>query len=345
MATEPSTTSETTWIETDFFKVWMCGMLGGLLYWLWSFLPESGLQDPTFLQLLIYGFLGGGSATVLVFMVFNVERSDKPRLYTLGIVGGFAFAVVLQNLPISTWVGDRGEHEKDGRLSLVDEAPASDVTQSVLGDMAEAVQERENVQEESTTIDQAFAIGDKLRGEERIKESVEQFRAIAVILKDIDRERAASAWLRVGQLLLDEGDYESLEGAIDAYDKAVRLRGANLVALNNSGVAKSRLGRYDEAIVDYEKAIDLERVPEAFNNLGVAKAHLGRYDEAIADYEEAIDLKDDYAFAYYNRGAANRSLDRTARAREDFEAALSLAQSAGDDTLANSIKRDLEILP
>ena len=45
--------------------------------------------------------------------------------------------------------------------------------------------------------------------------------------------------------------------------------------------------------------------PNAYNNRGAAKAALGRYDDALADYDEAVRLKPDYAYAYYNRGAAN----------------------------------------
>jgi tetratricopeptide (TPR) repeat protein len=45
-----------------------------------------------------------------------------------------------------------------------------------------------------------------------------------------------------------------------------------------------------------------------YNNRGNAKRKLGKYQEAIADYNQAIKLKPDYADAYNNRGSAKYDL-------------------------------------
>ena len=63
------------------------------------------------------------------------------------------------------------------------------------------------------------------------------------------------------------------------------------------------LGRYDDAIVDYDKAIHLK--PDdatTYSNRGTAKGMLGRYDDAIADFDKALRLKPDDAATYSNRG-------------------------------------------
>ena len=65
------------------------------------------------------------------------------------------------------------------------------------------------------------------------------------------------------------------------------------------------LGRYEEAIADYDKAIGLDpKYAPAYNNRGNAYYDLGQYEEAIADYDRAIALNPEYADAYTNKGLA-----------------------------------------
>ena len=113
--------------------------------------------------------------------------------------------------------------------------------------------------------------------------------------------------------------------AISDYDKAIQLEPDYAGAYDNRGSAKASLGRYDEAISDYDKAIQLE--PDyagAYDNRGSAKASLGRYDEAISDYDKAIQLEPDYAGAYDNRGSAKASLGRYDEAISDYDKAIQI---------------------
>ena len=49
-------------------------------------------------------------------------------------------------------------------------------------------------------------------------------------------------------------------------------------------------GRYDEALVDYTKAIDLDpNLAMAYNNRASIYSKRGQYDLAIADYTKAIE--------------------------------------------------------
>lgn len=63
---------------------------------------------------------------------------------------------------------------------------------------------------------------------------------------------------------------------------------------------------------------------EAYHNRGNAKSNLGQHQEAIADYNKAIELNPVSAEAYYNRGTANQSLERTQEADEDLKRAAKL---------------------
>ena len=86
------------------------------------------------------------------------------------------------------------------------------------------------------------------------------------------------------------------ENAIADYDKAIQLKPDLADAYSNRGNAKGRLERYEDAITDFDKAIQLEPdMAEAYSNRGNAKGGLGRYEDAIIDYDKAIQLKPDLA--------------------------------------------------
>lgn len=78
---------------------------------------------------------------------------------------------------------------------------------------------------------------------------------------------------------------------------------SNAIIPNVLGAIYFKLGKYEKAIFNYNKAIDLKTdYTEAIANRGVALKNLGKYQEAITSYETAIKLKPDYAEAYNNLG-------------------------------------------
>lgn len=92
-----------------------------------------------------------------------------------------------------------------------------------------------------------------------------------------------------------------------------------------SAIARHALGRYDEALADFNRALELEPDdPEVFNNRGVTYDHLERYEEALSDYGRALKLKPDYPATLFNRGATYSSLGRYEAALADYTRALEL---------------------
>lgn len=76
-------------------------------------------------------------------------------------------------------------------------------------------------------------------------------------------------------------------------------------AHNNRGAALKALGRFDEALASYEKAIALKPdYADAFHNRANVLRELKRFDEALASYDKAISLRPNYANAFNNRGGA-----------------------------------------
>jgi hypothetical protein len=83
----------------------------------------------------------------------------------------------------------------------------------------------------------------------------------------------------------------------------LEIKGDYPEALNNLGGALMETGRPDEAIGQYQRAIELRsELPELHNNLGKAFRAAGRVSDAIAAHERALFLKPDNADAHWNRG-------------------------------------------
>jgi len=68
------------------------------------------------------------------------------------------------------------------------------------------------------------------------------------------------------------------------------------------GYNSAEIGEYDDAILYYQKSIELYPYAEAYLNIGVIYADKGNYDKAIECFQKAIEINPDYAGAYYNMG-------------------------------------------
>jgi tetratricopeptide (TPR) repeat protein len=96
-------------------------------------------------------------------------------------------------------------------------------------------------------------------------------------------------------------DYQS-EFAI--WSDTVGKRPQNARAQINFGVALRNLGRYEDAVMHFNKALRLKPdYASAHNNLGIILVKLGRFEEAFAHYQQAVRLKPDYASGHNNLGA------------------------------------------
>ncbi len=123
----------------------------------------------------------------------------------------------------------------------------------------------------------------------------------------------------------------SYEEAIRDYNKAIELNPNDARAYHNRGYAKSKLGIFDEAIRDYDKAIELTpNATKIYNSRGIAKAKLGRYEEAIKDFEKVIELDPNDAIAYNNRGTAKDKVGRVDEAIRDYNKVIELDPNDAD---------------
>ena len=125
-----------------------------------------------------------------------------------------------------------------------------------------------------------------------------------------------------GYALRELGRYEE---AIAAYDKALKIKPDYHLAWDGRGVALNELGRYEEAIAAYDKALKIKPdFHEAWNNRGVTLNKLGRYKEAIAAYDKAIEIKPDKYLAWHGRGNILEKLGRYKEAIAAYDKALEI---------------------
>jgi tetratricopeptide (TPR) repeat protein len=165
------------------------------------------------------------------------------------------------------------------------------------------------------------------------------------------------AHINIGVSLNNDGAHAR---AARHLERALRIAPASATAAGVLGDARLALGRSEEALQLYRRALvrepdsprwhrglgrallDLERTEEAVESyrralaikpnadrihgdLGLALYHMKRYDEAVASYEEALRLDPDLAEVHGNLGVALLEIGEADRALAQFERALALS--------------------
>ena len=98
--------------------------------------------------------------------------------------------------------------------------------------------------------------------------------------------------------------------------------------LFRSGEVLQALGRHEDAIIEFTKAIEEEGEDHidysAFVYRGISFDYLGELEKALEDYNNTLKIYDKSSMAYYYRGLAFLKLDQKRKAIKDLEIALSL---------------------
>jgi tetratricopeptide (TPR) repeat protein len=116
-----------------------------------------------------------------------------------------------------------------------------------------------------------------------------------------------------------------LDEALADYDKAIALYPSLHIAYYNRGVVFSQMGQLDRALADYNAAIALNPSYDiAYHNRGVVLSQMGRLDMALMDYGKAIELNPTFAEAYRDRGAVFFQMGQYEKALDDYGEAIAL---------------------
>lgn len=79
----------------------------------------------------------------------------------------------------------------------------------------------------------------------------------------------------------------------------------------NKGVAFNNLRRYKEAVICYDKVIEIDKnLAGAWHNKGISLANLGRYKEAIESYDQSLAINPENAETLYEKAISLSNLGR-----------------------------------
>jgi superkiller protein 3 len=174
----------------------------------------------------------------------------------------------------------------------------------------------------------------------RYNESLQAFDKAAAIGTANNRpELEALPWIDEGYVLMDMGRYEEADLL---YKKIIGLNftdeGSNRQladAWRGRGNALASLGKYNESLQAFEKAIELnsEKAPYAWTGKGDALLASGRYDEALKAYDRALKLYPEFAdagiaHAQKGKGDSLTSLGKSKEALAAYGAAVGASDKA-----------------
>ena len=112
------------------------------------------------------------------------------------------------------------------------------------------------------------------------------------------------------------------EDAIEQFEKVLQINPRYIRAKANIAFVLRRQDRIDEAIEIYKELLEINPDwPEVHNDLGRVYAYKGMADEAIECYKEAVRLRPDFAEAVNNWGMVLKDQGKTAEAMEKFKKA------------------------
>jgi tetratricopeptide (TPR) repeat protein len=113
------------------------------------------------------------------------------------------------------------------------------------------------------------------------------------------------------------------EEALHDYDWSIQLAPYSVDPVLNRGVVLESLGRYSEAASDYRAVLAAEpNDPAAWNNLGNVASAEGNWQEALDSYGRAVRLAPEFSFAAGNYALALYQVGRDNEALKQFRSLL-----------------------
>ena len=138
----------------------------------------------------------------------------------------------------------------------------------------------------------------------------------------------------------DNFELADYKEAILDYNKALELSPTEIcLVYSMRGNAKRNLGDFDGAISDQNKALDFDPLyADGYFNRGIAKFKKGDFDGAIQDYSQVLKINPKDSDAFFNRANVKKEIGDMQGACEDWKKAADL----GDDDAKKFLKEHCE---
>jgi len=140
----------------------------------------------------------------------------------------------------------------------------------------------------------------------------------------------------------DKFELADYEEAILDYNKALELSPTEIcLVYSMRGNAKRNLGDFDGAISDQNKALNFDPLyADAYFNRSSAKFQKGDFDGAIEDYSQVITIKPNDSDAFFNRANVKKEVGDIQGACEDWRKAADLGDKEATDSLKRFCNKD-----
>ena len=138
----------------------------------------------------------------------------------------------------------------------------------------------------------------------------------------------------------DKFELADYEEAILDYNKALELSPTEIcLVYSMRGNAKRNLGDFDGAISDQNQALDYDPLyADGYFNRGIAKFKKGDFDGAIQDYSQVLKINPKDSDAFFNRANVKKEIGDIKDACEDWRKAADL----GDDDATKFLREHCE---
>ena len=138
----------------------------------------------------------------------------------------------------------------------------------------------------------------------------------------------------------DKFELADYEDAILDYNKALELSPTEIcLVYSMRGNAKRNLGDFEGAISDQNKALDFDPLyADGYFNRGIAKFKKGDFDGAIQDYSQVLKINPKDSDSFFNRANVRKEMGEMKGACEDWRKAADL----GDDDAAKLFRENCE---
>tara|TARA_Y100001968_G_scaffold146209_1_gene133679 strand:- start:1040 stop:1657 length:618 start_codon:yes stop_codon:yes gene_type:complete len=138
----------------------------------------------------------------------------------------------------------------------------------------------------------------------------------------------------------DKFELADYEEAILDYNKALELSPTQIcLVYSMRGNAKRNLNDFDGAISDQNKALDFDPLyADGYFNRGIAKFKKGDFDGAIQDYSQVLKINPKDSDAFFNRANVRKEIGDMNDACKDWRKAADL----GDDDATKFLRENCE---
>ncbi len=125
------------------------------------------------------------------------------------------------------------------------------------------------------------------------------------------------AFNKLGVIYAEMEDFENAE---KYFSLSLSQKPEFIDAILNYGILCNKKAAYDESINLFFRVIDIDNKNfKAYYNLGVAYQESGKFVEAVIMYEKAIEYKPDFADAHFNKALVNLLLGNYDNGWENYE--------------------------